>query len=107
MTGELETRVTKIEADLKVIAKVVSAVTDDTLRVCLVLQELSIGGYLPELPWNLGTALVDLQYAKRSQQQGDDIIDGKPVELRVAELELQVKSLREEFRRRADEQQIE
>jgi len=99
----LEDRVTKIESDLKVIAQVVSSVTDDTLRVCLVLQELSTGGYLPDLPWELGTALVNLQYAKRP---GVKSADGKPVELRIAELELQVQTLREAFRRRADEQQI-
>jgi hypothetical protein len=99
----LEERVEKLESDLKVVAQVVASVTDDTLRVCLVLQELSTGGYLPDLPWELGTALVDLQYAKRP---GAKEVGGKPVELRVAELELQVQTLREAFRRRADDQQI-
>lgn len=103
----IEDKVEKLESDLKVIAQVVSAVTDDTLRACLVLQELSHGGYLPELPWELGTALVDLQYALRDQAEKlPTARDGKPIELRVSELELQIKTLREAFRARADEQQI-
>lgn len=104
----IEEKVEKLETDLKTIAQVVSAVTDDTLRVCLVLQELSHGGYLPELPWELGTALVDLQYVLRAQEEeeGTTTRDGKPMELRVSELELQIKTLREAFRARANEQQI-
>lgn len=103
----VEERLTKLESDLKTIAQVVSAVTDDTLRVCLVLQELASGGYLPDLPWDLGSALVDLHYAKSAQTQKTETpANGQPLELRVAELELQVKALREAFRRRADEQQI-
>ncbi len=102
----IEEKVEKLETDLKTIAQVVSAVTDDTLRVGLVLQQLSHGGYLPELPWDLGTALVDLQYVLRAQEEGTTTRDGKPMELRVSELELQIKTLREAFRARANEQQI-
>jgi hypothetical protein len=100
----LEDRVEKIESDLSVIAQVVSAVTDDTLRVCLVLQELASGGYLPELPWDLCTALVALQYEKRSLQNLGEV-DPEPVASRIEALEAQIKALRAAFRARANEQE--
>jgi len=98
-----EERLTKLEADVKVVATVASAAVDDTLRVCLVIQELSDGGYLPELPWDLATALVDLQHAKQAQAHGT-VAKGPPIEVRITELELRVRELRAAFRRRADEQ---
>lgn len=100
----LEARVGKLEEDIKSIAQVLSATTDDTLRVCLVLQELSNGGYLPDLPWDLGSALVELQYARRAKEDG---LEDRAIEIRVAELESKVEALRKAFRRRADEQLIE
>jgi len=97
----IEERVEKMESDLSVIAQVVSAVTDDTLRVCLVLQELASGGYLPELPWDLCTVLVNLQYEKRESETSSD----PQVKSRIEVLEAQVKDLRAAFRARAKEQE--
>lgn len=101
----LEDRVKKLESDLKVVASVTAAVVDDNLRACLVLQELSKGGYLPDLPWDLATRLVDLHYAKQVQAHGG-VKEGTPIEVKIAELEVQVQSLREAFLKKANEQQI-
>jgi len=100
----VETRLKKLEDDVRVVAEVVSATSDDSLRVCFVLQELESGGYLPELPWNLGTALVDLAHVQLDKKNGTPPKSGIPVDAVIIELEKRIESLRENFRKVADEQ---
>lgn len=98
-----EERLTSLERDLKTIAGVASATADDTLRVCLVLQEMAEAGFLPELPWGLASTIVDLRYAQMAAMDEADL-DGS-LASRIAELEGRIEALREEFRKRAYEQQ--
>lgn len=102
----IEERIERLERDVKTIAEVVAAMADDTLRVCFVVQEMADAGYLPEPPWELSTAMVELQHARRAQQAGEIPRDGTPIELRITTLEAQVRDLRERFRQRAHEQVV-
>lgn len=94
----LEQRLEKIEEDLKVLATVVSATADDSLRVCLVLHELSQAGYLPDLPWDLGSKLVELHHI----QSGSRKSSAKSIE----DLRQEVESLRKRFLKVAHEQEL-
>jgi len=96
-------RLMVLERDLKTIAGVVSATADDTLRVCLVLQEMAEAGFLPELPWGLASTIVDLRYAQMAAV-GEADLDGS-LAARITELGARIEELREEFRKRAYEQQ--
>lgn len=101
----LEDRIDRLEADVKAIASVASAVADDTLRVCLLLQELESGGYLPNLPWDLATAMVELHHAWKAKEHGDRPADGTTIEERIRLLEMQIRDLRDTFRRKAHAQE--
>lgn len=104
--SSVEVSLKKLEDDVKVVAEVASATSDDTLRTCFILQELENGGYLPELPWLLGSALVDLAHVQLDKKSGTPLKSGVPYEVVIAELEKRIEVLRDSFRKKADEQAI-
>lgn len=106
MTATLEEKYRILEENLRVMAQVSAATTDDLLRVCFVLQELEQAGYLPTLPWELGAALVDLQHAQQHQANKEPLKNGLPTEVVIKELQTRVRILREQFRDHAHEQEL-
>lgn len=75
---DMTTRLDALERDLKSMAEVVAAVADDTLRVCILLQELSQAGVFPPLPWTLATHAVELHHALLAQSRGEVPGNGGP-----------------------------
>lgn len=102
--SDLDARVTQLEKDLKTFATVLTATVDDTLRTNFVLRELESAGYLPTLPWDLASAMVDLHYFRQMQVHGDVPKDNVPIEVKISELELHIAKIRVAFRERAQEQ---
>lgn len=102
--SDLDARVTQLEKDLKTFASVLTATVDDTLRTNFVLRELESAGYLPTLPWDLASAMVDLHYLRQMQVHGDVPKDNVPIEVKILDLERHIARLRDEFRERAQEQ---
>ncbi len=93
----LENRVKAVEEKVEKLVEVCSAVADDTLRVCFVLDELTRAGQLPNLPWNVATMLVELHHAMQAQKNGMTDEGGESVAQRVEDLKAEVLRLRSEY----------
>ena len=79
------------------IAETVAAVADDTLRVCILLEELSNAGKIPSLPWPLATMLVEVHHAKNAKDRGDVLEGNVPLDEHIRGLLERVSRLREEL----------
>ncbi len=93
----LESRLTEVERRVQNLVEVCSAVADDTLRVCFVLDELTRAGQLPNLPWNVATMLVELHHAMQAQKDGMTDGGGGSVAQRVEDIKAEVLRLRSEY----------
>lgn len=94
-------RILDLEGRVKDLHKVVAATADDTLRVCILLQELSNSGVLPVLPWRLATAIVDLHHAQLAFESGEiPETEGVKIQDRLEDLKSQVTALRREWENR-------
>jgi hypothetical protein len=90
---QLEKRVAELEERLGHMAKVVSAVADDMLRACFMMEELSRAGLMPNpLPWELCSVMVELQHAMHAKQHGEQ--SDRPIEIIVHELQERIVAMR-------------
>jgi hypothetical protein len=97
MTDALEARLTEVERKVDNLVEVCSAVADDTLRVCFILDELHRVGSAPPLPWPVATALVELHHAMQAEKDGMKDAEGVEASQRVVQLKQEVLRLREEY----------
>ena len=89
-------RVTSLETKVSKMTEVVAAATDDVLRVCTALEELSQAGRISPLPWNLATLMVEIHHARYAKEQGE-VTDGD-IDSRILELTVKANQLREFLR---------
>lgn len=94
----LSEKVDGLTRDVGVMAATVAAVADDTLRACIVLEEMGSARKSPTPPWALATLLVELHHANLALTQGDVPDDGTPIEDRIKHLTERVAQMREEYR---------
>jgi hypothetical protein len=98
--GNFEERLSELERQHRSFARVLSAVADDTLRVCVLVEELSTSGHLPPLPWRLATAIVDLHHALLAKKNQETMQDsGVTLEGHISALQENIRNLREELGR--------
>lgn len=94
-------RISDLEERIQGLHAVVAAVADDTLRVCVLLQELSNSGVLPVLPWRLATTIVELHHAQLASEQGEvPGTKGVKIQDRLEDLKSQIATLRKEWENR-------
>jgi len=96
--GGLESRLTEVERRVQNLVEVCSAVADDTLRMCFVLDELTRVGRLPTLPWDVATMLVELHHAMQAAKDELTEKDGETAAQKVEALKAEVTRLRELYR---------
>lgn len=96
--GGLESRLTEVERRVQNLVEVCSAVADDTLRMCFVLDELTRAGRLPMLPWEVATMLVELHHAMQAAKEDLTEKDGETAAQKVEALKAEVMRLRELYR---------
>lgn len=94
----VEARLTEVERKVESLVEVCAAVADDTLRMCLALDELHRVGKLPAVPWDVATAQVELHHAIQAAKQDLTDAQGVAASKRVEELRLEVARLREVYR---------
>lgn len=97
--GKLATSLAETDRKVDNLVTVCSAVADDTLRMCFILDELNRVGVMPTLPWDLATVLVELHHAMQAEKNGDKDLDGTPMANRIAELKRDILFLRGEYQR--------
>jgi hypothetical protein len=97
MSDEIQERLSEVERKANGLVDVCAAVADDTLRMCFVLDELHRAGFLPELPWNVATVLVELHHAMRAANEGLEDEEGIPASQRVEELRKEILELRRAY----------
>ena len=83
---------------LQDVMEVCAAVADDTLRMCLVLNEMARVGLLPILPWDVATAQVELHHAQQAAKEGLSDGDAVLASQRVEDLKAEVTRLQEVYR---------
>ena len=93
-----EERLDEIDRKIGSLVEVSSAIADDTLRVCFVLDELTRVEKLPPLPWDVATALVELHHATHAAKNGMEDGGGGDLKARVESLKKDVLRLREDYR---------
>lgn len=93
---EIEPRLKAIEERLEKLVEVCSAVADDTLRVCFILDELMRAGQLPNLPWDVATMLVELHHAMQAQKNGMTE-DGGSLSQRIEGIKAEVLRMRDVY----------
>ena len=64
-------RLTAVEGELLTLKTVVGATADDTLRACIVLEELASAGVIRPLPWRLATVIVELHHAQYAKNHNE------------------------------------
>lgn len=96
---QLNERLAEVERKVDNLVSVCSAVADDTLRMCFILDELNRAGVMPTLPWDLATILVELHHAMQAEKNGDNDLDGTPMANRIADLKREILFLRDEYQR--------
>jgi hypothetical protein len=102
---EIEEKLAELEEKVRVVAGVVASTTDDVLRANFMFKELEENGYLPELPWELVTKRVDLQYNILNRDSGDKTTkDGRPIGQAISDLEFEIAELRAQFVAKANAQ---
>lgn len=95
---QIESRIAGLESQVQTMAMVVAATADDTLRTNLAIEELSMAGKIPPLPWNLATLLVEIHHAKLAKDNQDiPAEDGVTLDQRVQGLMTQISALRQEL----------
>jgi len=99
MTSDFESRLSEAERGIRSLVGVCSAVADDTLRVCFILDELSRAKVLPILPWGVATNLVELHHATQALKQGSVDSVGEDITKRIKNLQDTVTALREDYRK--------
>lgn len=106
MTGKsLDERISILEKEVRVVAGVVAANTDDLLRTQFVLKELEDAGVLPSLPWDLGSKIVDIYHLIEAKKAGDtETADGVPIDSAIRQLQAEITQLRADFIARVDAQ---
>lgn len=87
-----------LSSQMGTLAQTVAAVADDTLRACIVLEEMGSARKVPTPPWALATLLVELHHANLARTQGDVPDDGTSIEDRIKHLTERVAQMREEYR---------
>lgn len=93
----LEDRLDEVERQIGALVGVCSAVADDTLRMCFVLDEMSHAGHLPMVPWDVATMLVELHHAQSAAKNGLKDADGVSAEQRMAEIRATIVRLRADY----------
>ena len=88
----------RVTSQVGTLAQTLAAVADDTLRACIVLEEMAVARLIPSPPWALATLLVELHHASLALTQGDAPEDGTSIEDRIKHLTERVTRMREEYR---------
>jgi hypothetical protein len=98
MTDEVLDRLAEVERKVDSLVDVCSAVADDTLRMCLALDETAKALGLPGVPWDLATKMVDFHHAQRAAREGLKSQDGVSPEQQMEKLKQEILQLREAYR---------
>ncbi len=96
----IEERLDELERNVHSVAEVVAGTADDTLRVCIAMEELSNAGAIPEIPWDLATAMVELHHARFAKDNGGESTTDVPLEAQIEQIEARITELRTELVKR-------
>ena len=95
--SEVSNRLAENERQVRSLVEVCAAVADDTLRMCLALDEMRRVGASPPVPWAVATALVDLHHAMQAQQNDLTASNGADVQSQIDHLKSEISRLRREY----------
>jgi hypothetical protein len=96
--SHMDKRLREVERKVDTLVKVYSAIADDTLRVCFVIDEIHRVGRGEPLPWDIATAHVELHHAQRAAAEGKQDEGGVPAAQRVEDIKREIERLRDEYR---------
>ena len=87
-----------VEHHLKTLAEVVSSVTDDCMRLCIAVKEMSEAGVIPPIPWDLATTILDLHHLSYAAENGSTEISDEKLKESINMLNVRIHRLRGEYR---------
>lgn len=100
---DVDLKLTDLDRQIQEIRCAVAASADDTLRVCLLLEELATVGAIPPVPWALGTEMVELHHAEYAKRQGEVAGSGEDLEKRIAHFKAMIALHRMDFHNQCKE----
>lgn len=100
---EVDSKLSGLDEQLQELKNVIAASADDTLRVCLLLEELVTVGAIPPIPWALGTEMVELHHAEYAKKAGEVAGSGESLDERIARLKGRIFLHRMDFRDKCKE----